>query len=245
MFECTLSNGQIFGKIVSALSEMTETGNFMVDQNMISFQGMDATNVSLVSLQLFESGFVHYRCDNDECIGIQLLSLNKIMKYMTSSDSLSIECHHDAKSIGFVFESKDQQRRTNFELKLEDIDCEQLGIPDIGYAVTVRMPSAEFQKICRDLAAIGDAVTISVNKEGITFAVDGYIGSGRITIKQKEAESGICNQTGIEMFIFMMKMLSKSRFYEVGMFLILATWAGSREFLSFSDISYIVIGHNK
>jgi proliferating cell nuclear antigen len=30
-----------------------------------------------------------------------------------------------------------------------DIDSEQLGIPDTEYAATVKMPSAEFQRICR------------------------------------------------------------------------------------------------
>lgn len=45
-----------------------------------------------------------------------------------------------------------------------DIDSEQLGIPDTEYAATVRMPSGEFQRICKDLSSIGDTVIISVTK---------------------------------------------------------------------------------
>lgn len=49
-----------------------------------------------------------------------------------------------------------QDKISEFELKLMDIDSENLGIPDTDYKAVVRMPSAEFQRICRDLTTIGD-----------------------------------------------------------------------------------------
>ncbi len=183
MFECTLASGELFRKIVSALSELVEQGNFMVDGNMVSFQGMDSSHVSLVSLQLTESGFEQYRCDSDQCLGIQFSALSKILKCMTSKDSLSIQAQSDGDVVNFIFESMDQKRYSNFELKLNDIDQEQLGIPDTEYDTIIEMPSAEFQRICRDLAAIGDTVTISATKQGVKFSVDGDIGSGDMTIK--------------------------------------------------------------
>ena len=183
MFECTLSSGELFKKIVSALSDLVEQGNFQVDANMISFQGMDSSHVSLVSLSLTEGGFENYRCDSNQVLGIQFAALNKILKCMTSKDSLSIQAQDDGDLINFIFESADQKRYSNFELKLNDIDAEQLGIPDTDYGTTVKMPAAEFQRICRDLAAIGDTVTISATKQGVQFAVDGDIGAGSMMIK--------------------------------------------------------------
>jgi len=183
MFECTLSSGELFKKIVSALSDLVEQGNFQVDSNMISFQGMDSSHVSLVSLQLTEGGFENYRCDSNQVLGIQFAALNKILKCMTNKDSLSIQAQDDGDLINFIFESQDQKRYSNFELKLNDIDAEQLGIPDTDYGTTVKMPSSEFQRICRDLAAIGDTVTISATKQGVQFAVDGDIGAGSMMIK--------------------------------------------------------------
>jgi len=190
MFECTLSSGELFKKIVSALSDLVEQGNFQVDSNMISFQGMDSSHVSLVSLQLTEGGFENYRCDSNQVLGIQFAALNKILKCMTSKDSLSIQAQDDGDLINFIFESQDQKRYSNFELKLNDIDAEQLGIPDTDYGTTVKMPSSEFQRICRDLAAIGDTVTISATKQGVQFAVDGDIGAGSMMIKGMVVGSG-------------------------------------------------------
>jgi len=49
------------------------------------------------------------------------------------------------------------------------------------------MPAGEFQRICRDLAILGDTVTIAVTKEGVKFSVSGEMGSGNMTIKPNES----------------------------------------------------------
>jgi len=142
--------------------------------------------------QLTESGFEGYRCDHDQCLGIQFSALNKILKCMTSKDSLSIQARDDGDVVSFTFESPDNKRYSNFELKLNDIDQEQLGIPQTEYATTIKMPSAEFQRICRDLQAIGDTVTIAATKDGVKFSVNGDIGSGDMTLK------GLINASGLK-----------------------------------------------
>lgn len=44
-------------------------------------------------------------------------------------------------------------------MKLMDIESEHLHIPDTSYEATVRMPSQEFARICKDLSTIGDTGT--------------------------------------------------------------------------------------
>merc|ERR1719242_1505111 len=138
-------------------------------------------------MQLTESGFEQYRCDSEQCLGIQFSALSKILKCMTSKDSLSIQAADDGDVVSFIFESPDQKRYSNFELKLNDIDQEQLGIPETEYETIIEMPSAEFQRICRDLAAIGDTVTISATKQGVQFAVDGDAEDNGVRIELEES----------------------------------------------------------
>ena len=70
------------------------------------------------------------------------------------------------------------------ELKLMDIDSEQLGIPDTDYKCTIQMPSGEFQRIIRDMQVLGDTLTISCTKEGVKFHVNGDLGTGNVLIRQ-------------------------------------------------------------
>ena len=83
----------------------------------------------------------------------------------------------------FMFENQSADRISDFELKLMDIDSEHLGIPDTDYKSTVKMPAAEFQRICKDLSILGDTVTIAIGKEGVKFSVQGEMGSGNMTMR--------------------------------------------------------------
>lgn len=56
---------------------------------------------------------------------------------------------------------KAQDKISDFEMKLMDIDSEHLGIPEAEYHAIVRMPSSEFARICKDLSSIGDTGTVA------------------------------------------------------------------------------------
>merc|ERR1712084_86737 len=85
-------------------------------------------------------------------------------------------------------EGGDQDRISEFDLKLMQIESEHMEIPEQHYKVTAKMPSAEFQKICRDLKEFGETMQMKASKEGITFSVAGDIGGGNVLLKPREAE---------------------------------------------------------
>ena len=57
-------------------------------------------------------------------------------------------------TVTFMFETPNQERISDFELKLMDIDSEQLAIPTTDYSATVHMPSGEFQRIIKYVATL-------------------------------------------------------------------------------------------
>merc|ERR1719277_1992938 len=61
-------------------------------------------------------------------------------------------------------------------------------IPEQQYKVVAKLPSAEFQKICRDLKEFGETMQVKASKEGITFSVQGDVGAGNVMLKPRESE---------------------------------------------------------
>lgn len=49
------------------------------------------------------------------------------------------------------------------------------------------MPSSKFQRICRDLSQIGDAITISAVKGGVLFVADGDLGKATVRLNQSSS----------------------------------------------------------
>jgi len=110
--------------------------------------------------------------------------MSKILKCSGNDDIITIKAEDSGDTVTFVFESEKQDRVSDYQLKLMDIDSDHLGIPDTNYDAQVKMPSSEFQRICRDLATIGDSVTVACTKEGVKFSTSGELGSGNVAIKQ-------------------------------------------------------------
>ena len=110
-------------------------------------------------------------------------NLGKILKCAGNDDVVTLKSEEGTDNLALHFESPSQDRISEFELKLMDIDSEHLGIPETEYKCNVRLPSAEFQRIIRDLGVLGDTCSISVTKEGIKFSSSGDLGTGNIILK--------------------------------------------------------------
>merc|ERR1712066_712203 len=143
---------------------------------------------ALVSLMLRESAFAEYKCDRPASLGMNVDSLGKILKMCGPSDSLKMRWQQDADIVSFQCESGDEDRISDFDLKLMQIESEHMEIPEQQYKVIAKLPSAEFQKICRDLKEFGETMQMKAIKEGITFSVQGDVGAGNVLLKPREAE---------------------------------------------------------
>ncbi|BDA51167.1 Proliferating cell nuclear antigen [Coccomyxa sp. Obi] len=183
MFEARLTQGVLLRKLLDSMKDLVQDANFDCSSTGFALQAMDSSHVSLIHMQLRSDGFDHFRCDRNLSMGVSLNNMAKILKCMGNDDVLTMKAEDQGDSVTFMFESANQERISDFELKLMDIDSEQLGIPDTDYSATVKMPSSEFARICKDLSTIGDTVLIAVTKDGVRFSTNGDIGSANVTVR--------------------------------------------------------------
>ncbi|KAJ8976376.1 hypothetical protein NQ317_003230 [Molorchus minor] len=184
MFEARLVSSAMFKKILDAIKDLLNEASFDCSESGIQLQAMDNSHVSLVSLTLKSDGFDKYRCDRNLTMGMNLGSMSKIFKCASNDDTVTIKAQDDADTVTFMFESKKQEKISDYEMKLMNLDQEHLGIPETDFSCVIKMPSAEFARICRDLSQFGESILISCTKEGVKFSTSGDIGSANIKIAQ-------------------------------------------------------------
>merc|ERR1711896_43041 len=155
-------------KVVDAMKDLCKDVNFDCSEKGLQVQSMDSSHVALVSLLLRESAFADFKCDRPT--------------------SLKMKWENDADIVNFQCEGAEEDRIADFDLKLMQIESEHMEIPEQQYNVVAKLPSAEFQKICRDLKEFGETMQVQASKEGIRFSVQGDIGSGNVMLKPREAE---------------------------------------------------------
>lgn len=188
MFEARITEGKIFKQIIESIKDLIQDANMDCSEDEIAIQSMDSSHVSLVAVSLAAAGFDQYRCDRPVTLGFNSANLSKILKCANNEDMISLKSDDEGDTLALVFEHPNQNRIADFELKLMDIDNDQLGIPDTPYKCTVQMPSGEFQRIIRDLQVLGETCSISCSKEGVSFSVQGDLGTGKVLTRVNDSE---------------------------------------------------------
>jgi len=194
MFEARLVQGSLLKKVLDSLKDLLNEASWDCTDTGIQLQAMDNSHVSLVSVNLKADGFDKFRCDKNLCLGMNLTSMSKILRCASNDDIITVKAQDSADVVTFMFESPNQEKVSDYEMKLMNLDQEHLGIPETDYAAVIKMPSAEFQRVVRDLSQFGESVVISCTKEGVKFSAAGDIGTGNIKLAQtanvdKESEA--------------------------------------------------------
>lgn len=213
MFEARMVQGSMWKKLIDAIKDLLSEAKWDCSSNGITLQAMDSSHVSLVSMNLKSDIFDAFRCDRNLSLGINLTSMAKIIRCAGNDDIITIKTGDDADTVTFVFESPNNEKVSDYEIRLLDLDTETLGIPDTEYSCVVKMPSAEFQRICRDLSQIGESVIICCTKEGVKFSASGDMGTGNIKLAQnmsqdKEEDAVIIEMTEAVTLTFALRYLN-------------------------------------
>jgi len=183
MFEARITSGKVLKQLIEAIRDLITDANIDCTEDEMAIQAMDTSHVSLVAVSLRSDGFDHYRCDRPMSLWFNTTSMAKILKCSGNDDIITLSAQSGGDLLNMMFESPNQERVSDFELKLMDITTEQLVIPDTDYDCNVRMPSAEFQRIIRDMQVLGDTCTIQCSKDGIRFSVSGDLGTGSVLLR--------------------------------------------------------------
>ena len=106
MFEARLSQGSVLKKVLEAVKELVTDANFDCSETGISLQAMDNSHVALVSVLLKADGFDPYTCDRNIPLGVNLGSLNKILKCAGNEDTITLKVDDTGDTLNLLFESQ-------------------------------------------------------------------------------------------------------------------------------------------
>ncbi|KAJ1479902.1 proliferating cell nuclear antigen, N-terminal domain-containing protein, partial [Baffinella frigidus] len=173
MFEARMAQGSVLKKLIDSIRELVSDANFEVSSDGFELQAMDTSHVCLVSLMMRDDGFEHYRCDRSRTLGINLPSLQKVIKCAGNDDSITLKAQDEGDILTLTFENPNADRITDFDLKLLDIDCESLSLPNTDYKATLNAIRKQKCSLCRSLLRNGVSGTVLENKTLMSFPPQG------------------------------------------------------------------------
>ncbi len=147
--------------LVEALKEILTDTNIIFDETGVKLIATDNSHSVLIHMRLLADKFEQYHCPTKTVIGVNMNNMYKLLKVMVNNDILSIFIEkNEPNKIGFKINNIDKNSQTIFKMNLLDISDEEIVIPPVSFETELTFPSAEFQKLIRDMTNIGELIDI-------------------------------------------------------------------------------------
>lgn len=188
--------GTAFKTLFEVLKEILHDVNVVFDDTGMKVVTMDGAHVSLIHLKLEAGNFEKYVCKRKLGIGMNMLSMYKLIKSVNTHDTIVLYIDEDScAELGIRIENPEKNAVTDFKLKLLDIDSEHLIIPDVEFQSVITMPSAFFQRICRDMLNLSEVITIRSHRDTFVLSCEGDFAKQETVIGEKTDGMTMCTKT--------------------------------------------------
>ncbi|CAL4975848.1 unnamed protein product [Urochloa decumbens] len=191
MFELQLKNDSLFLDVLESILDLVDVASVDCISTGLRLQAVDTEHVAMISLLFPPEFFSSYNCEKNRSICIPIDNMVKAIRSSNKDDIITIKVGKENLDISLSFESPGGNIATAYDLLLVEGKSPCFEIPgwralDSKYQAIVKMPFAEFVRVCKYLSNIGSDGDISVTKKGLKFSALGK--SGRVNIKYKKAE---------------------------------------------------------
>lgn len=173
-----------FQKLIEGLKDVITDTNLTFDDTGLRIMCMDGTHVSLVNLRLYAENFEKYKCTEEITIGLNMTNFFKLIRSVETNDILTLSLQNNNEHfLKIHIENNDKHKSTYYNLKLLDLDQQNITVPSSDFQTIITLPSADFQRICRDMMNIGQSIIIKNLGDRITLSCNGDFASQTTEIR--------------------------------------------------------------
>tara|TARA_B110000971_G_scaffold153927_1_gene157236 strand:+ start:194 stop:988 length:795 start_codon:yes stop_codon:yes gene_type:complete len=201
-----------FRVLIESLKEILTDTNIIFDKTGIKLIATDNSQVVLIHMKLNAEKFEYFYCEKKISIGVNMMNMFKLIKAMTSNDTLSLFIEKDNPNrLGIKINNVEKNAQTVFKMNLLDISEDELTIPPAKFETELTLPSSDFQKIIRDMTNIGENIEIKSVGEALILNCEGDFANQETVLCQTQGGLSFSKSAGPELpiqGIFSLKYLS-------------------------------------
>ena len=191
MFYANHNNPLKLEKLFKVISDILSNVNFVISNKGIKLKGMCSSHTSLLfcNIGIDEFDEFNYEKSDETEIGIDLKSFCKLLSVAENNDSLLLELEDNSDNLKLTFDNK--SRTTEFNLKLLNINNDDIEMLNIEYNVCIDIDLKRLNKLCQEISIVeSDNLEFQINKEtkNISMLSNGNIGTTKTILKSEHVE---------------------------------------------------------
>lgn len=190
LFELKTVQATALRSLIELCKEWLTDVNLTVSAAGIKLITMDSSKVSMIHCELDAVNFESFVCVKPLVLGVNMTSLFKLIKSVTSSDVLCIYLRAaDKHELGIRIDSAERKSCTKYSLKLLDIDEDPISVPRLKMDSTISLSAVDFQRLMRDMSAIGNSCRFRLNGSCLTLSCAGDFATQETTLTMAVEEA--------------------------------------------------------
>lgn len=160
----------------------------------VSLQAMDPSHVCLAQLRMRPDAFERFRCECPMTVAVHLGHLARILRCGASDAPVELGRQDDDVLTVLLGDDGEYQLRL-----MEPAEGDQLlDVPDDADMAAIDMPASEYARTFRDLASLGEDVSMSRTEDAtaLVLRVDGDFARARVRLEMPADSGGPTGELG-------------------------------------------------
>jgi proliferating cell nuclear antigen len=174
-----LPDAKIWKNIIESLT-LLEEANFIASEKGIELRAMDPGRVAMIDFSLPAEAFEEYVCTEPTRLGINIESMNKIMRRTGTQEALHMELEGTSKlSLTFI-----GQNKRSFGLALLDLSESENPRPNYDCKVKIKLRAETLQQAVKDAEIVADHMRIVADENELILSASSENTDMKIVIKK-------------------------------------------------------------
>lgn len=191
VLEVTTIQANVLKNLFDVLKDIIYDGNLQFDVDGLKFSAVDGHKTAFVNMHLPDTWFDEYYCEHKTLVGVSLKNLHALLKTANTHDIITMYVDKKNTEALMICIKSGEKIDNLFELYMITEDQEDGKIFDIEFDCIVTLPSAYFQKLCKDMKALSDDITIKSRGSNLFIMCSGQFASQCTKINSVANDSGI------------------------------------------------------
>jgi len=171
-----------FKNLFDVLKDIVQDVNMYFTPDGVRIASYDTAKVALIDITLYAKNFEKYTCPGKYIVGINVANTYKLLKTIVSHNTLTLSIKSPDVLTMEIY-NDEKKTSTKYQLKLLEIDEEEITNLDLDTTYTTSLKSVDFQKICREMLNLNaSSLRIQRAKNYITITCEGDYANQETTI---------------------------------------------------------------
>jgi len=175
-FDLKRSSNNELKQMLGSISSLVKDATFIIDENGLTFRGMDPSHVALIDVNMSSNSFEKFEVKEPGLFSVRIDELHKIIKTLDKKDSISLSVNDDLLNIS--------TRQSKTQLRTIEHMAVDTPLPKLNYNSIVGISFNDFKRSLKQIEAVSEYVVFEATHNIFKLSGHGDSGSNEITFER-------------------------------------------------------------